>query len=252
MATDCGANGIQVGTDTFNTATGAGSFDCSFPDGPPARPSASPSATPTAPPTPTRLAVTVNNVKPSVTLSGDATADEGSTHTYSFTVTDPGRHPHHHHRLRCQRAKVGGSDTYDAVTGLGSFECFFADGPAFDQRDRHRHRLRRRHRHRQPDRAGHHQQRGPDRHPLRRQRPLGQRGHHPHLQLHHQRPGRDTFALLSTDCGANGSQVGPAPSTPPPAPAASTAPSPTARPRAASASRSRTPTAPTATPPPRR
>ena len=34
-ATDCGANGTQVGADTFNTATGAGSFVCTFPDGRP-------------------------------------------------------------------------------------------------------------------------------------------------------------------------------------------------------------------------
>ena len=33
-ATECGANGTQVGADTFNTTTGAGSFVCSFPDGP--------------------------------------------------------------------------------------------------------------------------------------------------------------------------------------------------------------------------
>ena len=32
-ATDCGANGTQVGLDTFNPTTGAGSFDCTFPDG---------------------------------------------------------------------------------------------------------------------------------------------------------------------------------------------------------------------------
>ena len=30
-ATECGANGTQVGADTFNTTTGAGSFDCIVP-----------------------------------------------------------------------------------------------------------------------------------------------------------------------------------------------------------------------------
>ena len=67
----CGAGGTQVGTDTFNTTTGAGSFDCSFPDGP-ASPTVSVHgrATPTARPTATPIDVTVNNVAPTVTLTG--------------------------------------------------------------------------------------------------------------------------------------------------------------------------------------
>ena len=39
--------------------------------------------------------VTVANVKPTIVLTGSATADEGETNTYSFTVTDPG--PGHAH-----------------------------------------------------------------------------------------------------------------------------------------------------------
>ena len=34
QSTSCGANGSQVGSATFNTSSGAGSFVCSFPDGP--------------------------------------------------------------------------------------------------------------------------------------------------------------------------------------------------------------------------
>src|SRR5205823_4271512 len=34
--------------------------------------------------------VTVNNVPPTVSLSGAANVDEGTTHTYTFTVSDPG------------------------------------------------------------------------------------------------------------------------------------------------------------------
>src|SRR5207237_6332043 len=36
------------------------------------------------------LSVHVNNVAPTAHLTGDATAEEGTTHTYSYTVSDPG------------------------------------------------------------------------------------------------------------------------------------------------------------------
>ena len=83
--------------------------------------------------------VTINNVKPSIELTGSATANEGDTNTYSYTVTDPGQDTHTI-ATACglNGAKVIGSDTYNAGTGVGSFQCFFADGPAIDQRDRRR------------------------------------------------------------------------------------------------------------------
>ena len=34
LVADCGLAGTEVGTATFNTSTGAGSFVCTFPDGP--------------------------------------------------------------------------------------------------------------------------------------------------------------------------------------------------------------------------
>ena len=75
--------------------------------------------------------MTVANVKPSIVLTGAATADEGDTNTYSFTVTDPGATPTRSRpRAAPTATKVAGSDTFDAGTGAGSFECFFADGPA--------------------------------------------------------------------------------------------------------------------------
>ena len=73
------------------------------------------------------LTVTVNNVAPTVTLSAanDLSVDEGSSHTYSFTTTDPGedtsrslaplrpqrhagrpRHLQHHHRCRQLRLQL--------------------------------------------------------------------------------------------------------------------------------------------------
>ena len=78
-----------------------------------------------------QFSLTVNNVKPSISLTGDATADEGSTHTYGFTVTDPGQDTHTITTgCGANGAKVTDSDTYAPGTGLGSFQCFFADGPA--------------------------------------------------------------------------------------------------------------------------
>ena len=130
-ATECGTGGSQVGADTFNSTTGAGSFVCSFPDGP---------ASPTVSVTVTdsdgadgsdTVAVTVANVKPSVLLTGAASADEGETKTYSFTVTDPGQDSHTIvTACGAHGAKVAGSDSYNTVTGAGSFKCLFADGPA--------------------------------------------------------------------------------------------------------------------------
>ena len=150
--------------------------------------------------------------------------NEGSTHTYSYTTTDPG------------------SDTFStrrptAATG---------SGPARHLQHRHRRRqLRvqfaddaepaRLERRPSPtptarpdsDTIGRHgRQRRPDRHPQRAD-DLGQRGLDAHLQLHTSDPGADTFTP-ATDCGCDGGTLaGRRPSAPPPATAASTAASPT-------------------------
>ena len=124
-ATECGTGGIQVGADTFNTATGAGSFVCTFPDGP---------ASPTVycdgqrqrrrPDTDT-LDVTVANVKPRSCLTGSAPADEGDTNTYSFTVTDPGADTHTM-TTACgaNGTKVALSDTLQRRHRAGQFPVF--------------------------------------------------------------------------------------------------------------------------------
>jgi hypothetical protein len=129
--TSCGTGGSQVGADTFSTTTGAGSFVCSFPDGP-----ASPTVSVTisdsdGAPDSDALMVTVSNVKPSIALTGDAAANEGQTKTYSFTVSDPGQDTHTI-TTACglEGDKVSGSDAFVQATGLGSFQCFFPDGPA--------------------------------------------------------------------------------------------------------------------------
>ena len=94
FSVSCGTNGTVVAPASFNTTSGAGSFDCSFPDGPSSSSvavqvkdsdgAASNMAT---------TDVTVANVAPTVHLSGANSADEGQTKTYNYTVSDPGNDP---------------------------------------------------------------------------------------------------------------------------------------------------------------
>ena len=80
--------------------------------------------------------MTVSNVAPTVTLTGSATADEGQTKTYSFTVTDPGQDtfaveagfPDCDAGATNNGSYVAGSLAVN--TSGGSFHCSFADGPS--------------------------------------------------------------------------------------------------------------------------
>jgi hypothetical protein len=77
--------------------------------------------------------VTVNNVAPTVTLSGPALVDESATaeRLYEFTVTDPGPGDE---GAQIQRScgdngqEVTGSYQYDPQSSQGSFRCLFPDG----------------------------------------------------------------------------------------------------------------------------
>ena len=75
--------------------------------------------------------VTVANVAPTVTLAAgnDLSVNEGSTHTYSYTISDPGADTVSSVATSCgaNGVKVAGSDTNTNTTG--SFKCTFADGP---------------------------------------------------------------------------------------------------------------------------
>ena len=80
--------------------------------------------------------VTINNVAPTVVLTGAANVDEGSTHTYSFTVTDPGDDTFTA-ASGYPDCDAGGTDNGDLVPGSfvptahgGSFDCNFPDGPS--------------------------------------------------------------------------------------------------------------------------
>jgi len=78
----------------------------------------------------------VANVAPTVNLTGDLNVDEGSTHTYSFTVTDPGvdgftvdaAYPDCDAGATNNGSYVAGSLAVTAAGG--SFKCSFPDGPS--------------------------------------------------------------------------------------------------------------------------
>ena len=133
------------------------------------------------------LVVAVANVAPTVTLAGSASANEGTSHTYSFTVSDPGADDFVLGTTECgaNGVQVGG-DTFNSTTGAGSFVCSFPDGPASStvsvtvsdsdgasDSDSITVAIANVAPDRDPDRLGH-----------------GERGHQPHVQLHRQRPGQ--------------------------------------------------------------
>ncbi|MGH2920667.1 MAG: PKD domain-containing protein, partial [Gaiellaceae bacterium] len=76
-------------------------------------------------------AVTVANVAPTVTLAAgnDLSVDEGSTHSYSYTIFDPGQDAVSAVTTSCSGtgSKLDGSDAF--TNTAGSFSCSFADGP---------------------------------------------------------------------------------------------------------------------------
>ena len=131
VSTSCGANGVKVAGSDTNTNT-AGSFKCTFADGP-ANSTVSAQATDSdgaAGNTATQTVV-VANVAPTVVLSGAASVNEGSTHTYSYTVTDPGQDSFTV-STGYPSCGTGGSvsGTPSTTASGGSFDCVFPDGPA--------------------------------------------------------------------------------------------------------------------------
>jgi hypothetical protein len=73
----------------------------------------------------------VNNVAPTVALTGPNSANEGETKGYTFTVTDPGQDTF---VPKAGYPRCGGIDTEMLALTLtstgGSFQCKFKDGPA--------------------------------------------------------------------------------------------------------------------------
>src|SRR5439155_747634 len=78
------------------------------------------------------LSVHVNNVAPTVTLSStnDLSVNEGSSHTYSYTISDPGQDTVQSVTTSCgaNGTKVAFSDAN--TNSSGGFGCTFPDGPA--------------------------------------------------------------------------------------------------------------------------
>jgi hypothetical protein len=136
VQTDCGTGGTKVAGSDHNTDA-AGSFQCAFPDGP-ASSDVTASATDSDNATGAKDTQTVSvvNVAPTVHVAGLANVDEGSTHQYTFTVTDPGRDefisaggtPDCDAGATNNGTLVAGS--YQATATGGSFDCSFPDGPS--------------------------------------------------------------------------------------------------------------------------
>ena len=78
------------------------------------------------------LAVHVNNVAPTAHLTGADEVDEGTTHTYTFTVTDPGVDTFTVNTPAYPDCGTGGNYIGGSLStnlGGGSFQCSFPDGP---------------------------------------------------------------------------------------------------------------------------
>ncbi|MFN2419353.1 MAG: hypothetical protein ABR593_10575, partial [Candidatus Limnocylindria bacterium] len=124
-------DGATLSNSSFDAATGAGSFDCSFPDGPATHDVTVTVSDDDGGSDSDTRAVTVANVGPTVTLTGAASVNEGSTHTYSFTTSDPGADAYVLGATECGTGGTQvGPDTFNPATGSGSFDCSFVDGPA--------------------------------------------------------------------------------------------------------------------------
>lgn len=73
--------------------------------------------------------IEVSNVAPSVTLSGPTAANEGQTHSYSFTASDPGADTFSALSINAGPDASVSNQTFDSVTGTGGFDVSFHDGP---------------------------------------------------------------------------------------------------------------------------
>jgi hypothetical protein len=129
VSQSCGTNGT-LSNDSFDSATGAGSFDCTFPDGPDSSDVSVQVADSDGDNSNTDTkTVTIANVAPTVSLTGDASADEGQTKSYSYTTSDPGQDTFSLVSQSCGTNGTLSNDSFDSAAGAGSFDCTFPDGP---------------------------------------------------------------------------------------------------------------------------
>ncbi|MBI3463724.1 MAG: DUF11 domain-containing protein, partial [Planctomycetes bacterium] len=125
----CGTGGTPSNL-AFDSATGAGGFDCTFPDGP-AGSIVSVSVSDDDGGNGTgSVSATVRNVAPTVVLEGRTTTNEGNAETFAFTVSDPGADTFTLASFSCGTSGTGSNLVFDTASGAGSFQCTFPDGPA--------------------------------------------------------------------------------------------------------------------------
>ena len=125
----CGTEGVLDGAVTFIPADGSGSFTCDFPDGDASSDvSVQVSDGDTVSDADT-ITVTIENVDPIVTLTGNSTVDEGGSIAFTFTTSDPGDETFSLDSQTCGTEGVlDGAVTFIPADGSGSFTCDFPDG----------------------------------------------------------------------------------------------------------------------------
>ncbi len=74
------------------------------------------------------LTVDVENVAPTVVLTGPGVADEQETKSYSFTSNDPGDDKFNVVGQSCGANGILSNEIFDILSGAGSFDCTFPDG----------------------------------------------------------------------------------------------------------------------------
>lgn len=72
----------------------------------------------------------VNNVAPTVTLFGAASANEGQTICYNFTTVDPGQDTFSIVSITAGTNTVISNLLFNSATGIGSFDVKFLEGPS--------------------------------------------------------------------------------------------------------------------------
>jgi uncharacterized repeat protein (TIGR02543 family) len=129
-------DGSPVSTFIKSAPGSLGSLSHTYPDGPATHTVAVTVAEAGAAPTPSgsdSFQVTVKNVAPAVTLSGDESVAEGTTHTYTFTVSDPGDDTFSVVTPGYPNCGTGGTlvdGSLETTASGGTFKCHFPDGPA--------------------------------------------------------------------------------------------------------------------------
>ncbi len=117
-------DGGSLSNDTFNAATGAGSFDCTWADNADDQ-NVSVTLGDGTTSDSDSLSVDVANVDPLVILSGPASSDEGQTQSYTFAITDAGADTFTVDASDCGATGVQSAYLFDGVDG--SFDCSWAD-----------------------------------------------------------------------------------------------------------------------------